>query len=161
MTRRYNTRRAIRPLKSRFQFSNVLFELFGRDRFWWVTCVLSYKLWNLGVSIAPPHPSALATEWLAVLTAPKSLSYCTTFPTLTVHMVEYIIWDISRALLGLCCTRAAVRPRLLYSRTVLGLLATQALLYSGCTRTRTTAVLGERCSQSERRIGRSAVLLAG
>jgi hypothetical protein len=30
MTRRYNTGRAIRPLKSRFQFSNVLFELFGR-----------------------------------------------------------------------------------------------------------------------------------
>ena len=83
MTGRYNAYTGNRPLKWQISVPKARFELFGRNRFWWVTCVLSYTLWDLGVSIAPPHPSALATEWLAVLTAPKSLSYCTTFPTLT------------------------------------------------------------------------------
>jgi hypothetical protein len=90
MTGRYNAYTGNRPLKWQISVPKSNFELFGRNRFWWVTCVLSYTLWDLGVSIAPPHPSALAIEWLAVLTAPKSLSYCTTFPTLTVHMVEYM-----------------------------------------------------------------------
>ena len=85
MTGRYNAYTGNRPLKWQISVPKSSFELFGRNRFWWVTCVLSYTLWDLGVSIAPPHPSALAIEWLAVLTAPKSLSYCTTFPTLTVY----------------------------------------------------------------------------
>jgi hypothetical protein len=90
MTGRYNPYTGNRPLKWQISVPKASFELFGRNRFWWVTCVLSYTLWDLGVSIAPPHPSALAIEWLAVLTTPESLSYCTTFPTLTVHMVEYM-----------------------------------------------------------------------
>ena len=91
MTGRYNAYTGNRPLKWQISVPKARFELFGRNRFWWVTCVLSYTLWDLGVSIAPPHPSALAIEWLAVLTAPKSLSYCTTFPTLTVHIEEAIV----------------------------------------------------------------------
>jgi hypothetical protein len=106
MTGRYNAYTGNRPLKWQISVPKSNFELFGRNRFWWVTCVLSYTLWDLGVSIAPPHPSALAIEWLAVLTAPKSLSYCTTFPTLTVHMVEYMGYS-TRLQLYSCSTRAS------------------------------------------------------
>jgi hypothetical protein len=52
-----------------------------------------YEIWGSCTHGEPPeyrnNSSALATEWLAVLTAPKSLSYCTTFPTLTIHIERH------------------------------------------------------------------------